>query len=214
MLNKCDSSSRIISFACLLTNFCWVFFLCQASPSSENAKFHHERPKNPPAFSGACCTCLYSWLDPDMAFPFTGGGGKATAHLGQGLWQMGGDEHWPGIAGGNLFPCQSSSFATARCEWSRLFPNPDSWETPETCTSKPRFFGQTSSSGSKLLLCKFCKALLEFGSFLYLSELSQRVFWVDFFLGLGIIWEWRQDASKRAVTKCKKKQWKMRRQRS
>lgn len=30
---------------------------------------------------------------------------------------------------------------------------------PETCTSKRRFFSQSSCSGSKFLLCKFCKAL-------------------------------------------------------
>lgn len=83
VLNKCDSSSRIIYFACLLTSFCWVVFLCQASPTSKNAKCHLSN--NAPPFNGTSCTCLYSGLDPATAFPCTGGGGEASAHLGQGL---------------------------------------------------------------------------------------------------------------------------------
>lgn len=192
----------------------FFFFLCEAPPSSvvtlsENAKCHHERPKNPPAFSRTSFICLFSRWDPDMAFPCTGGGGEA--HLGQGLWGEG--EPWPGVAGGNIFfPCQSSSFgsAIARSEWSRLFPNPD--KHLETCTSKPRLFGQSSCSGSKLLLCEFCKALPgAWLTFVLARAFSEGVLgWL--FLGTWSNMGVKTRCLKQGSDKCKKKQWKMRRQ--
>lgn len=144
----------------------FFFFLVPSITFIWKCKMSSWYDQNPAAFSRTCCTCLYSGLDLDMAFPCTGGGGEASAHMGQA-----GDEPWPGLSGGKLlFPSQSSSFgsATARCEQSRWLPNPDTWQTPWNCTSKPRIFGQWRCSGSKLLLCKFCKALP--GAWLILAQ--------------------------------------------
>lgn len=213
MLNKCDSSSRIIYFACLLTNFsCFFvfFFSCASITFIWKCKMSSWYEQNPPAFSGACCTCLYSGLDPGMAFPCTGGG-EARAHLGQ----AGGDEPWPGLSGGKLlFPCQSSSFgsATARCEQSRWFPNPDTWQTPWNCTSKPRIFGQWRCSGNKLLLCKLCKALPAAWLVLVLAKAFSEDVLGWLFLGTWSNVGVKTRCLKQGSDKCKKKPWKMRRQ--
>jgi len=42
-------------------------------------KRHHERGGNPPAFGRACCICLGSGLDAEMAFLCAAGRGEARA---------------------------------------------------------------------------------------------------------------------------------------
>lgn len=160
LLSKCDSSSRIIYFPCLLTNFCWVVSCAKHHPHLKMQNVITRDQITPlPSVGLVEPACTQGWT---LTGPFQAQeGGEASAHLGQGLWQVGGDEPWPGIAGGNLSPCQSGSFgsATATCGWSRLFPNPDTWQTPETCTKNPDFLASQAAVavsycyGSSAKLC-------------------------------------------------------------
>lgn len=62
-----------------------------------------------------------------------------------------------GLLGEISSPARVAALGLPQCPYCSLIQTPE--KRPETCTSKPRFFGQSSCSGSKLLLGKFCKAL-------------------------------------------------------